>query len=138
VQGVALNMTVNGKDYVVPMVLEEPSVVAAVGNVARMTRPEGFTATSDDPVMVRSTRCLDFAPWHLCARLGAHALGGGVAHALGACAVSREQIGQIHIREVPDMKGAKATLEANFSKLTDMANEIQPRLLKRGEQPAQL
>jgi hydroxymethylglutaryl-CoA reductase len=62
VQGVALNMTVNGKDYVVPMVLEEPSVVAAVGNVARMTRPEGFTATSDDPVMVRSPRCLDFAP----------------------------------------------------------------------------
>ena len=51
-QGVALNMTVNGKDYVVPMVLEEPSVVAAVGNVARMTRPEGFTAKSDDPVMV--------------------------------------------------------------------------------------
>jgi hydroxymethylglutaryl-CoA reductase len=45
-------MTVNGKDRVVPMVLEEPSVVAAVGNVARMTRPEGFTATSDDPVMV--------------------------------------------------------------------------------------
>ena len=36
------------------------------------------------------------------------------------------------------MKGAKATLEANFAKLTDMANEIQPRLLKRGEQPAQL
>ena len=25
------------------------------------------------------------------------------------------------------MKGAKATLEANFAKLTDMANEIQPR-----------
>ena len=51
-QGVALNMTVNGKDYCVPMVLEEPSVVAAVGNVARMTRPEGFTAKSDEPVMV--------------------------------------------------------------------------------------
>ena len=45
-------MTVNGKDYVVPMVLEEPSVVAAVGNVARMTRPEGFVAESDEPVMV--------------------------------------------------------------------------------------
>lgn len=45
-------MTVNGKDYVVPMVLEEPSVVAAVGNVARMTRPEGFAARSDEPVMV--------------------------------------------------------------------------------------
>lgn len=51
-QGVALNMTVNGKDYVVPMVLEEPSVVAAVGNIARMIRPSGFTATSDDPIMV--------------------------------------------------------------------------------------
>ena len=28
--GVALNMTVNGKDHVVPMVLEEPSVVAGM------------------------------------------------------------------------------------------------------------
>lgn len=130
-------MTVNGKDYVVPMVLEEPSVVAAVGNVARMTRPEGFTATSDDPVMVRSPRCLDFAPFDTFVPDSVRMLL-VVAHALGACVGSREQIGQIHIREVPDMKGAKDTLEANFAKLTDMANEIQPRLLKRGEQPAQL
>ena len=50
--GVSLNMTVNGEDVVVPMVIEEPSVVAAVGNVARMTRPEGFTASSDDPIMI--------------------------------------------------------------------------------------
>ena len=37
----------------------------------------------------------------------------------------------------PDITN-RATLEANFAKLTDMATEIQPRLLKRGEQPAQL
>jgi len=50
--GVSLNMVVNGTDVVVPMVVEEPSVVAAVSNVARMTRPEGFVASSDDPVMI--------------------------------------------------------------------------------------
>jgi len=82
-QGVALNMTVNGKDYVVPMVLEEPSVVAAVGNVARMTRPEGFTARSDDPVMVI------FKDW---------------AALLNLCT----QIGQIHLREVKDVGTARA------------------------------
>uniref|UniRef100_A0A6U2EQV5 3-hydroxy-3-methylglutaryl coenzyme A reductase n=1 Tax=Hemiselmis andersenii TaxID=464988 RepID=A0A6U2EQV5_HEMAN len=50
--GVSLNMTINGKDYVVPMVVEEPSVVAAVSNVARMTRPEGFRTSSTEPVMI--------------------------------------------------------------------------------------
>jgi hydroxymethylglutaryl-CoA reductase len=65
-------MTVNGKDYVVPMVLEEPSVVAAVGNVARMTRPEGFTAESDEPVMVRGpgTRPLPVPRNFVCAHAG--------------------------------------------------------------------
>ena len=39
--GVALNVRVNGKDYVVPMVVEEPSVVAAASNAAKMVRAGG-------------------------------------------------------------------------------------------------
>jgi hydroxymethylglutaryl-CoA reductase len=50
--GVALNVRVNGRDYVVPMVVEEPSVVAAASNAARMVREGGgFIAEADAPLM---------------------------------------------------------------------------------------
>ncbi|HEY1956627.1 MAG TPA: hydroxymethylglutaryl-CoA reductase, degradative [Polyangiaceae bacterium] len=50
--GVALNVRVNGTDHVVPMVVEEPSVVAAASNAARMVREGGgFTAETDAPLM---------------------------------------------------------------------------------------
>ena len=39
--GVALNVRVNGKDHLVPMVVEEPSVIAAASNAARMVRASG-------------------------------------------------------------------------------------------------
>lgn len=57
--GIALNMLINGKDYAVPMVVEEPSVVAAVSNVSRLARPEGFTAESDPPVMIGQIQIVD-------------------------------------------------------------------------------
>jgi len=51
--GVALNVRVNGKDYVVPMVVEEPSVVAAASNAAKMIRSGGgFVAEIDPPLMI--------------------------------------------------------------------------------------
>lgn len=51
--GVALNVRVNGHDYVVPMVVEEPSVVAAASNAAKMVRlGGGFTAVVDEPRMI--------------------------------------------------------------------------------------
>ena len=60
--GVALNMLVNNREYAVPMVVEEPSVVAAVSNVARLARPAGFTATSDPPVMIGQIHILNVSP----------------------------------------------------------------------------
>src|SRR3954447_1803241 len=51
--GVALNVRVNGQNHVVPMVVEEPSVVAAASNAAKMVRAGGgFTAEMDAPLMV--------------------------------------------------------------------------------------
>jgi hydroxymethylglutaryl-CoA reductase len=51
--GVALNVRVNGRDHVVPMVIEEPSVVAAASNAARMVRESGgFQASADPPNMI--------------------------------------------------------------------------------------
>ncbi|MEM2143024.1 MAG: hydroxymethylglutaryl-CoA reductase, degradative, partial [Candidatus Thorarchaeota archaeon] len=50
---IATNFRVNGRDYLVPMVLEEPSVVAAASNAARMAREKGgFTATDTGPMMI--------------------------------------------------------------------------------------
>ncbi|MGD0146067.1 MAG: hydroxymethylglutaryl-CoA reductase, degradative [Nitrososphaerales archaeon] len=51
--GVAVNFKVNGKDYLVPMALEEPSVVAAASNAAKMARVKGgFRVTNTGPVMI--------------------------------------------------------------------------------------
>lgn len=50
--GVAVNFLINGKDYLIPMVIEEPSVVAAASNAAKLARPSGFFTSSTDPVMV--------------------------------------------------------------------------------------
>jgi hydroxymethylglutaryl-CoA reductase len=51
--GMATNFLVNGKDYVVPMALEEASVVAAASNAAKIARVKGgFKVTSTGPVMI--------------------------------------------------------------------------------------
>ena len=50
--GIGVNFKVNGRDYLVPMALEEPSVVAAASNAAKMARTRGgFTVTNTGPVM---------------------------------------------------------------------------------------
>lgn len=60
--GVAANFLVNGRDVLVPMVIEEPSVLAAVSNAARLFRAGGgFTAESDEPVMIGQIQVLDVA-----------------------------------------------------------------------------
>ena len=51
--GIATNFRINGKDYLVPMALEEPSVVAAASNAAKMARVKGgFSVTNTGPVMI--------------------------------------------------------------------------------------
>jgi hydroxymethylglutaryl-CoA reductase len=47
--GVALNFQVNGRDHVVPMVVEEPSVIAAASNAALVARAGGGFAAEADP-----------------------------------------------------------------------------------------
>ena len=51
--GIATNFRINGSDYLVPMALEEPSVVAAASNAAKMARVKGgFKVTNTGPVMI--------------------------------------------------------------------------------------
>ena len=50
--GVAANFIINGKDYLIPMAVEEPSVVAAASYMAKIAREcDGFTTSSTSPVM---------------------------------------------------------------------------------------
>ena len=51
--GVGLNFLIDGRDTVVPMAVEEPSVVAAVSNMAKLVRTAGGFATEvDDSLMI--------------------------------------------------------------------------------------
>lgn len=57
--GIARNFVVNGKPYAVPMVIEEPSVVAAASNGARLAKAGGgFTAEADAPCMIGQLQIL--------------------------------------------------------------------------------
>src|SRR5512139_351021 len=48
-----LNVRMNGRDFLLPMVVEEPSVVAAASNAAKMIRDGGgFDAEADAPIMI--------------------------------------------------------------------------------------
>ncbi|HET6629479.1 MAG TPA: hydroxymethylglutaryl-CoA reductase, degradative [Woeseiaceae bacterium] len=59
---VAPNFAINGRDVVVPMVVEEPSVVAGVSSAAKLARAGGgFTATAADPVLVGQVQLVDVA-----------------------------------------------------------------------------
>jgi len=58
--GIATNVTVNGRDVLVPMATEEPSVVAAASNAARIARVRGgFTTSSTGPVMQAQVQIVD-------------------------------------------------------------------------------
>jgi hydroxymethylglutaryl-CoA reductase len=57
---IAVNFRVNGKDYLVPMAGEEPSVVAAASNMARLMRDgKGIIASTTDPIMIGQIQVLD-------------------------------------------------------------------------------
>ncbi|MDK2384219.1 MAG: hydroxymethylglutaryl-CoA reductase, degradative [Candidatus Korarchaeota archaeon] len=90
---VATNFLINGKDYLVPMAIEEPSVVAAASNAAKMARESGgFEAEATESIM----------------------------------------ISQIQVVKVPDLEEAKKTIMAEKEKLLELANEMDPLLVKLG------
>jgi hydroxymethylglutaryl-CoA reductase len=63
--GVATNFTIDGRDRLVPMATEEPSVVAAASNAARMARGHGgFTTSYTGDVMIAQIQVLDAVDPH--------------------------------------------------------------------------
>ena len=58
--GLGLNFLINGKDYVVPMAVEEPSIVAAISATAKLARESGgFAASSTPPVLIGQIQVLE-------------------------------------------------------------------------------
>ncbi|MGB9960454.1 MAG: hydroxymethylglutaryl-CoA reductase, degradative [Candidatus Bathyarchaeales archaeon] len=51
--GIAVNFLINRRDYIIPMAIEEPSVVAAASYAAKMARDGGgFYTSSTPPIMI--------------------------------------------------------------------------------------
>ena len=58
--GIATNFKINGKDYIVPMVIEEPSVIAAASKGAKIARIKGgFEVTTDESFSIGQIQVLD-------------------------------------------------------------------------------
>jgi hydroxymethylglutaryl-CoA reductase len=90
--GVALNVRVNGHDHVVPMVIEEPSVVAAASNAAKMVRAHGgFTAETDPPLMIAQVQLRDV-------RDAARAAERVAAHEAEIVAIAEQSVGGLVAR----------------------------------------
>jgi len=51
--GIGVNFLINGRDYLIPMAIEEPSVIAAASYAAKMVRDGGgFQTSSTPPIMI--------------------------------------------------------------------------------------
>ncbi|NJD77678.1 MAG: hydroxymethylglutaryl-CoA reductase, degradative [Candidatus Methanoperedens sp.] len=60
--GVAVNFLINGRDYLIPMAIEEPSVIAAASNAAKMAREGGgFETSSTGPLMIGQIQAVGIA-----------------------------------------------------------------------------
>ncbi|MEO6827865.1 MAG: 3-hydroxy-3-methylglutaryl-CoA reductase, partial [Microbacteriaceae bacterium] len=58
--GLGLNFQINTRDYLIPMVVEEPSIIAAVSSAAKLVRRcGGFTSAADQPMLIGQIQVLD-------------------------------------------------------------------------------
>jgi hydroxymethylglutaryl-CoA reductase len=61
--GIATNFVINGKEYLIPMATEEPSVIAAASNAAKIARHAGgFTADCDEAFMIGQVQLVSIPP----------------------------------------------------------------------------
>ena len=60
--GIAVNFLINGRDYLVPMAIDEPSVVAAASYAAKMARAKGgFFTSSTKPIMIGQIQAVNIS-----------------------------------------------------------------------------
>ena len=63
--GIATNFKVDGKSYLVPMVTEEASVIAAASNGAKLALPEGFNVNYTSTIMIGQIQILDIKDFNI-------------------------------------------------------------------------
>lgn len=90
--GVALNFFIDGKEKIIPMVVEEPSVIAACSNAAKIMGSNGFQTSIH----------------------------------------RRGMIGQIILKDVPDMIQAKKAIKENQETIFSLAKGAHPSIHARG------
>jgi len=91
--GVATNFIVNGREVLVPMAVEESSVIAAASHGAKLARKNGgFTAHAAAPVMTAQVQLVDVPDFGIAQR-NVHASGEAIARAARAAAAGLEKRG---------------------------------------------
>jgi hydroxymethylglutaryl-CoA reductase len=91
--GVALNFLIDQKEYVVPMAIEEPSVIAAASSAAKMINQAGGFQTTIQ---------------------------------------NRTMIGQVALKDIPDLPYAQEIVIKHQLEILQKANEAHPSIVKRG------
>ena len=105
----AANFTINERDYLIPMVTEEPSIVAACSNAAKIVRSSGgFYAGAEEPILVGQVQVM-FE---------------GVTDPI---ADSDELV-----ETIENLRSSHHRILAAKEELLALANEPHPNLLKRG------
>jgi hydroxymethylglutaryl-CoA reductase len=67
--GIALNFLINDRDYIVPLVVEEPSIVAGLSGAARMARDGGgFNCNAPEPILTGQIQIVDLVDADLACR----------------------------------------------------------------------
>ena len=137
--GIASNFRINGKDYLIPMATEEPSVVAAASHAAKLSLPDGFKASSTRPVMRGQILLVGIADQEAAARavLGVKGefmekangfadilpkIGGGVVD-IGARAVGPREEGMLVVEFFVDCRDAMGANTVNTI-VEGMAQEV--------------
>lgn len=107
--GIAANFTINNRDYLIPMVTEEPSVIAACSHAAKMVRSSGgFYARAEEPILVGQVQLI-FDPVH---------------ELPGESSKLAETIATL--------KASHASILSARDELLDLANSAHPNLVRRG------
>jgi hydroxymethylglutaryl-CoA reductase len=133
--GVGLNFQINGRDYLVPMAVEEPSVIAAASNAARMVRDGGgFIADADEPVMTAQIEIMGVRePAAAAARI--HAASAellALAHATLPRLVDRGGgARELEVRPLPDRLIVHVHIDCRNAMGANMVNTVAEALAER-------
>jgi hydroxymethylglutaryl-CoA reductase len=133
--GIALNFRVNGEDVLVPMAVEEPSVIAAASNAAKMVRAGGgFQADADPPVMTAQIEIVGVSdPDDARARIEAAAVELlGLAHAaLPRLSARGGGARELEVRALPERVIVHVHVDCRDAMGANMVNTVAEALAER-------